>query len=72
MVETSKYKQDSCELKRNRREKLDIDIIPYLKNGHNSIEVEAVIGGYGESWVQIRTKQHSFQEVESWEELCKE
>lgn len=61
-----------CELQHNRRATLNIDLVPYLKQGNNSIVLESIVGGHGESWVKIHTKQNCLTETDSWEEVCQE
>lgn len=60
-----------CELSRSNNIAVNIDLLPYLKEGMNELNIEVVVAGAGEGWIQIRTKQHCCDKwVETWEESC--
>jgi hypothetical protein len=61
----------SCELNTSNSISVNIDLLPYLKEGMNEIKIEVVVAGAGEGWIQIRTKQHCCTEwIEERDEKC--
>jgi len=60
----------SCELSINNNYPVNIDIMPYLKEGDNEIFIKVVVAGFGEGWINIKTRQHCCIEKQEWEEKC--
>ena len=49
----------------------NIDLIPYLKNGVNTIEMRVLVGGRGEAWINIEARQRCCTNPrEVWTEVC--
>jgi hypothetical protein len=49
----------------------NIDLIPYLKNGANTIEIRVLVGGRGEAWLNIEARQRCCNNPrEVWTEVC--
>ena len=60
-----------CDLERNWNFNVDINLLPYLKEGENEIWIRVIVAGAGEGWMRIIAKQHccmSWQE--QWEKRC--
>jgi len=60
-----------CDLERNWNFNVDINLLPYLKEGENEIWMRVIVAGAGEGWMKIIAKQHccmSWQE--QWSEQC--
>ena len=50
----------------------NVNLIPYLKNGINTIELEVRVGGRGEAWIKIEARQRCCNNPrEAWTEVCK-
>lgn len=50
----------------------NIDLIPYLRNGINTIEMRVLVGGRGEAWLNIEARQRCCNNPkEVWTEVCK-
>ena len=62
----------SCELNTNHQVGVNIDLLPYLKEGINNIWIRVIVKGKGEGWMKIYTKQHCCKEwaVEE-QDVCK-
>lgn len=49
----------------------NLNLIPYLKNGSNLIEIRVLVGGKGEAWIKIDVKQNCcINPQEVWTEVC--
>jgi hypothetical protein len=49
----------------------NVNLIPYLRNGINTIEMEVRVGGGGEAWIKIEARQRCCQHPrEVWTEVC--
>ena len=60
-----------CDLEKNWNFNVDINLLPYLKEGENEIWIRVIVAGAGEGWMKIIAKQHccmSWQE--QWSEQC--
>ena len=60
-----------CDLEKNWNFNVDINLLPYLKEGENEIWMRVIVAGAGEGWMKIIAKQHccmSWQE--QWSEQC--
>ena len=60
-----------CDLEKNWNFNVDINLLPYLKEGENEIWMRVIVAGAGEGWMRIIAKQHccmSWQE--QWSEQC--
>ena len=70
VVETGNGRH-SCERNTNWNFNVDINLLPYLKEGENEIWIRVIVAGAGEGWMKIIAKQHccmSWQE--QWSEQC--
>jgi hypothetical protein len=70
VVETGNGRR-SCERETNWNFNVDINLLPYLKEGENEIWMRVIVAGAGEGWMRIIAKQHccmSWQE--QWEKRC--
>lgn len=70
-VTTNGHNTHACELygKGGEKRALDIDLLPYLKEGQNEIWMRVIVSGGGKGWIKIRTLQHCCKE---WEVIRKE
>lgn len=63
----------NCERGTSWNKSLNIDIIPYLKEGDNVIHTKTIVAGAGEGWLKIKVKQHCCNEwEENWVDECEE
>jgi hypothetical protein len=64
--------QYNCELHTDWRQQPNIDLLPYLKEGSNKIEVLVLVYGWGEFWMKIKARQHCCEEwsEEIWRSDC--
>ena len=70
VIETGNGRR-SCERETNWNFNVDINLLPYLKEGENEIWIRVIVAGAGEGWMKIIAKQHccmSWQE--QWSEQC--
>ena len=50
----------------------NVNLIPYLRDGINTIEMEVRVGGGGEAWIKIEARQRCCNNPrEVWTEVCK-
>ena len=49
-----------------KRDLLEIDLKPYLREGENVLDMQVIVSGGGEGWIQIRATQYCA--CEEWEE----
>ncbi len=57
----------ACELSVSwRRDALDIDLRPYLREGENVLDMQVIVAGKGEGWIRVRAERHCA--CEEWEE----
>jgi hypothetical protein len=64
--------QHNCELYTDWRQQPNIDLLPYLKEGSNKIEVLVLVYGWGEFWMKIKARQHCCEEwsEDIWRSDC--
>lgn len=47
------------------------DLLPYLKEGENEMQIRVIVQGKGHGWIKIRAKQHCCKKwIEEREEIC--
>ena len=64
-----------CERNTNWVRDVNIDIKPYLQEGHNVIDIRVIVTGAGEGWLKIRAKARCCAPEhwqETWEEHCEQ
>ena len=58
LVVSNGHSDHSCERDTNWNLPANLNLIPYLKEGENSIRIKVIVSGHGEGWLKIRAKQN--------------
>ena len=64
-----------CERDTSWDKQLEIDLMPYLKDGENILKMKILVSGLGEGWIKIKAKQQccaNDEWMETWEENCEQ
>jgi len=68
---TNDNKYSFCELSRSWTDTLNLDLIPYLRQGSNELTIKVQVSGSGEGWLQIDSEQSCCSTwVENWTDNC--